>query len=123
MIRRPPRSTRTDTLFPYTTLFRSGLFLLLQVGRFWVLRTLGTRWTTRVIVLPGEPLVTGGPFRFVRHPNYVIVAAEIAVLPLAFGLWKVALVFSLVNAAILTIRIRTEKIGRASCRQRVRQYV
>src|SRR3546814_2606888 len=76
MIRRPPRSTRTDTLFPYTTLFRSGLFLLLQVGRFWVLRTLGTRWTTRVIVLPGEPLVTGGPFRFVRHPNYVIVAAE-----------------------------------------------
>src|SRR3546814_12644065 len=115
MIRRPPRSTRTDTLFPYTTLFRSGLFLLLQVGRFWVLRTLGTRWTTRVIVLPGEPLVTGGPFRFVRHPNYVIVAAEIAVLPLAFGLWKVALVFSLVNAAILTIRIRTENNALSRC--------
>ncbi|HEY9554979.1 isoprenylcysteine carboxyl methyltransferase family protein [Allosphingosinicella sp.] len=92
-----------------------GLFLLLQVGRFWVLRTLGTRWTTRVIVLPGEPLVTGGPFRFVRHPNYVIVAAEIAVLPLAFGLWKVALVFSLVNAAILTIRIRTENNALSRC--------
>ena len=85
-----------------------ALFLLLQIGRLWVLATLGPRWTTRIIVLPGAPLVTGGPFRFVRHPNYLVVAAEIAVLPLAFGLWEAALIFSLLNAAVLAIRIRAE---------------
>ncbi|NJC05845.1 methyltransferase [Sphingomonas kaistensis] len=85
-----------------------GLFLLLQAGRLWVLRTLGPRWTTRIIVLPGAPLVTGGPFRFVRHPNYLVVIGEIAVLPLVFGLWQVALVFSILNAIVLTIRIRAE---------------
>ena len=86
-----------------------GLFVLLQAGRFWVLATLGPRWTTRIIVLPGAPLVTGGPFRFVRHPNYLVVAGEIAVLPLAFGLWQVALAFSLLNAAVLAVRIRAEE--------------
>lgn len=85
-----------------------ALFLLLQLGRLWVLSTLGSRWTTRIIVLPGAPLVTGGPFRFVSHPNYVVVVLEIAVLPLAFGLWKLALIFSLANAAVLAIRIRAE---------------
>jgi methyltransferase len=85
-----------------------GIFLLLQAGRLWVLRTLGPRWTTRIIVLPGAPLVTGGPFRFVRHPNYLVVIGEIAVLPLVFGLWQVALIFSLLNAIVLTIRIRAE---------------
>ena len=74
-----------------------------------MLATLGPRWTTRIIVLPGAPLVTGGPFRFVRHPNYVIVVAEIVLLPLAFGLWQVALLFSLANAAVLAIRIRAEE--------------
>jgi methyltransferase len=86
-----------------------GLFLVLQAGRLWVLASLGGRWTTRIIVHPGEPLVTGGPFRFVRHPNYLIVAAEIAVLPLAFGLWQVALIFTLLNAAGLAVRIRAEE--------------
>ena len=86
-----------------------ALFLLLQLGRVWVLATLGNRWTTRIIVLPGEPLVTGGPFRFVRHPNYLIVAAEIAVLPLAFGLWEMALIFTALNAGVLFIRIRAEQ--------------
>ena len=86
-----------------------GLFVLLQLGRIWVLRTLGPRWTTRIIVLPGAPLVTGGPFRFVRHPNYLVVIGEIAVLPLAFGLWEIALLFSVLNAAVLTIRIRAEE--------------
>ena len=86
-----------------------GLFLLLQLARLWVVATLGQRWTTRIIVLPDAPLVTGGPFRFVRHPNYLVVIAEIAVLPLAFGLWQVALIFSLLNAAVLTIRIRAEE--------------
>jgi len=84
------------------------LFLLLQAGRIWVLRTLGPRWTTRIIVLPGAPLVTGGPYRFASHPNYLVVAGEIAVLPLVFGLWKVALLFSVLNAIVLAIRIRAE---------------
>jgi methyltransferase len=86
-----------------------GLFVLLQGARLWVLATLGERWTTRIIVLPGAPLVARGPFRFVRHPNYLVVIAEIALLPLAFGLWQVALIFSLLNAAVLTVRIRAEE--------------
>ena len=85
-----------------------GLFLLLQIGRLWVLATLGERWTTRIIVLPGEPLVRRGPYRFLKHPNYAIVVAEIAVLPLAFGLWQLALAFSLANAAVLAIRLNAE---------------
>ncbi len=88
-----------------------GLFVLLQLGRLWVLATLGPRWTTRIIILPGAPLVAGGPFRFVRHPNYLVVAGEIAVLPLAFGLWQVALLFSLLNAVVLAMRVRAEEDG------------
>ncbi len=88
-----------------------GLYGVLQVLRIWVLVTLGRRWTTRIILLPGEPLVTRGPFRFIRHPNYAVVVGEIAVLPLAFGLVPVALCFSLLNAVVLAIRIRAE--GRA----------
>jgi methyltransferase len=84
------------------------LFLLLQIARLWVLATLGTRWTTRIIILPGAPLVRRGPYRFLRHPNYAIVVAEIAVLPLAFGLRDIALLFTLLNAAVLAIRIRAE---------------
>ena len=91
-----------------------ALFALLQAGRLWVLATLGERWTTRIIILPGAPLVASGPFRFVSHPNYLIVIAEIAVLPLAFGLWQVALVFSLLNAGVLAIRIRAENRALAS---------
>ena len=86
-----------------------GIFLLLQLARLWVLASLGVRWTTRIIVLPGAPLVAKGPFRFLRHPNYAIVAAEILVLPLAFGLWQVALIFSGLNAAVLAIRIKAEE--------------
>ena len=83
-------------------------FVLLQLGRIWAIASLGRRWTTRIIVLPDAPLVRRGPYRFVNHPNYVVVAAEIAVLPLVFGLWQVALLFSLLNAAVLAIRIRAE---------------
>ena len=85
-----------------------GLFALLEVGRVWVLRTLGPRWTTRIIVVPGETLVARGPYRFLHHPNYLVVIGEIAVLPLVFGLWKAAVVFSALNLAVLAIRIGAE---------------
>ncbi|CAN7181601.1 hypothetical protein LJR251_000321 [Rhizobium rhizogenes] len=84
------------------------IFMVLQGLRVWVLATLKGRWTTRIIVLPGAPLVASGPYRFLSHPNYAVVVGEIAVLPLAFGLPLHAIVFSLLNAAILTIRIRAE---------------
>jgi methyltransferase len=83
-------------------------FLVLQIPRVWVIATLGQRWTTRIIVLPGAPLVTTGPYRFLPHPNYLVVVAEVAVLPLALGLPLYALVFSIANAAVLWIRIRAE---------------
>ena len=85
-----------------------ALFALIEAGRVWVLRTLGPRWTTRIIVVPGEKLVASGPYRFLNHPNYLVVIGEIAVLPLVFGLWQIALLFSLLNAAALTVRIRAE---------------
>jgi methyltransferase len=86
-----------------------GVFVILQALRVWVIATLGPRWTTRIMVLPGAPLVVGGPYRFVSHPNYCVVAAEILVLPLVFGLIGYGLVFSILNAAILWIRIRAEE--------------
>lgn len=95
--------------------FWSAIFVLLELGRVWVLLTLGPRWTTRIIVLPEAPLVRSGPYRFVNHPNYWVVIGEIAVLPLVFGLWAVSLIFTLLNAAVLAIRIRAE--NRALSRQ------
>ena len=83
-------------------------FALLQLGRIWVIATLGPRWTTRIIVLPGAPLVRSGPYRYLSHPNYVIVTAEIAVLPLVFGLVEIAAAFTILNVAILAIRIPRE---------------
>jgi methyltransferase len=85
-----------------------AVFVILQAVRVWVLASLGRRWTTRILVLPGAPLVRGGPYRFLAHPNYAVVVAEIAVLPIAFGLYGYALVFSLLNAAVLAIRIKAE---------------
>ena len=86
----------------------TALYLVLQLGRVWVLATLGRRWSTRVFVIPGETLVARGPFRFVRHPNYLVVACEIIVLPLALGLPWLALVFGAANLAVLWWRIRVE---------------
>ena len=85
-----------------------ALFLMLQAGRIWVIATLGPYWPTRIITLDGAPLIRSGPYRFVRHPNYLIVAGEIAVLPLVFGEVGVCLVFSVLNAALLFWRIRQE---------------
>ena len=92
------------------------IFILLQLGRVWVIRSLGPRWTTRIIVQPGAPLVRRGPYRYVDHPNYLVVAGEIAVLPLVFGLWQIAAIFTLLNAAVLTVRIRAENRALASLR-------
>ena len=88
--------------------FWLAMFVAIEIARIWVLATLGPRWTTRIIILDDAPLVKRGPYRFVDHPNYLVVIAEIAVLPLMFGLWQVALVFTLLNAAVLAIRIRAE---------------
>jgi len=95
-----------------------ALFGLIELGRFWVLATLGRRWTTRIIILPGETLETRGPYRFLKHPNYAVVVAEIALLPLVFGLWRTAIIFSLLNAVLLTIRIREENCALSACRPR-----
>jgi methyltransferase len=85
-----------------------ALFILLQLGRAWVIATLGPYWTTRIITLPEAPLVRSGPYRVVRHPNYLVVMGEIAMLPLAFGEVHVAVVFTILNAAMLARRIREE---------------
>jgi methyltransferase len=90
-----------------------ALFLVLQALRIWVILSLGRFWTTRVLTLPGAPLVRRGPYRLMRHPNYAIVAAEIALLPLVFGAWRIALVFSALDLALLLWRIRIEEAALA----------
>jgi methyltransferase len=85
-----------------------AVFAELQLGRLWVIATLGRRWTTRIMVLPGAQLVEGGPYRYLRHPNYAVVAGEIAVLPLAFGAVAITLVFSAANLALILRRIAIE---------------
>jgi methyltransferase len=89
-------------------LYLLALFVLAQAARVWIIASLGPYWTTRVITLPGAPLVRHGPYALVKHPNYAIVCIEIAVLPLAFGAWQIALIFSAANAALLAWRIRVE---------------
>jgi methyltransferase len=78
------------------------------LARVWVIASLGGRWTTRIIILPGATLVRRGPYRFLSHPNYWVVAGELLVLPLVFGLAWYGLVFTLLNAAVMWIRIRAE---------------
>jgi methyltransferase len=86
-----------------------ALYLGVEGLRAWTLMSLGERWTTRIVTLPGEPLVRRGPYRFTSHPNYVVVVAEIAILPLVFGMPLYALVFSLLNASLLAVRIAAEE--------------
>ena len=100
------------------SLIALSIFILLQGLRFWVLATLGPRWTTRIVVLPGARTVTAGPYRYLSHPNYAIVAAEIAVLPLALHMPLLALIFTVLNALVLIIRIRAESRALAAVRAR-----
>ena len=86
-----------------------GFYLALQVLRVWTIATLGRRWTTRIIVPRDRGRIVGGPFRFLPHPNYAVVALEIAVVPFALGAPLAALVFTALNAAVLAIRIRCEE--------------
>ena len=81
---------------------------LSQGLRWWCITSLGKRWNTRVIVLPHEPLVHKGPYRFLRHPNYVAVVAEGIALPMVHTAWLTAIIFTVVNAAVLTVRLRVE---------------
>jgi methyltransferase len=92
------------------------VFVVLQVLRVWVLATLGPRWTTRIILMPEKPLVVGGPFKYLNHPNYAVVAAEIFVLPLAFGLFWFAITTGVINLCILAYRIKVEESALASKR-------
>lgn len=94
---------RIDIIWPLI-----GVYGLLQLGRLWILAVLGERWTTRIIVLPDVPLVRRGPYRVMRHPNYAIVALELAVLPIALEAWPIAVVASAFNLALLAYRIRVE---------------
>ena len=99
-----------------------GVLLLAMALRYWVVITLGRRWTTRVYVLPGAPRIHSGPYRFVRHPNYVAVCLEIVALPMVHTAWLSAALFSIANALVLKRRIRVEdaaldRIG--SVRERV----
>ena len=86
-----------------------AIFLALQIARLWIVVTLGPYWTTRIITVPGQKLITHGPYRFSRHPNYLVVMGEIAVLPLTFGAWIIAAAFSIANAALLWHRITVEE--------------
>ena len=92
-------------------------FALLQLARLWILASLGERWTTRIIVLD-EPLVAKGPFALMRHPNYALVICEIAVAPLVLGLTWIALLFSVLNALALSVRIAEEERALAHLRPR-----
>jgi len=93
------------------------LFVILQFGRVWVLRTLGERWTTRIIILPSAAPIVSGPFRFVRHPNYLIVAAELPCVSLALGLAWHAMLFGALNIALIGWRIRSENAAFTATRR------
>ncbi|AGP35290.1 isoprenylcysteine carboxyl methyltransferase family protein [Sorangium cellulosum] len=83
--------------------------LLAQAMRYWVIATLGEQWNVRIIVVPGAAPVSGGPYRYLRHPNYAAVIVEMVAIPMIHGAWLTALVFSALNAAVLSVRIRAEE--------------
>lgn len=98
-------------------------FVALQFCRLWVIASLGPYWTTRIISAPNFPRIVRGPYRWVRHPNYIVVIAEIAILPLAFGAGEIAVLFSALNAALLTWRIKVEEIALAQRRSTTSEIV
>ena len=98
-----------------------AIFFLLQIGRLWVIASLGRRWTTRLIVPRAAPLVTIGPYRWFRHPNYLIVAGELAILPLSFGATAIAVIFSTANAALIVRRIRLENAALSLASYHIRE--
>ena len=89
-----------------------ALYAALQPLRYWAIASLGEYWTTRIIVVPGAAPVRGGPYRYIRHPNYLVVALEIPLLPAAFGAWMVAAVFGVLNLGLLAYRIGVERAAR-----------
>jgi methyltransferase len=95
-----------------------GLVLASQVLRWWCIVTLGPRWNTRVIVVPGLPPVRSGPYRLLAHPNYLAVVVEGLALPLVHGCWITAAAFAVLNAALLTVRLRVENAALASLTDR-----
>ncbi|HJQ30203.1 MAG TPA: isoprenylcysteine carboxylmethyltransferase family protein [Rubrobacter sp.] len=86
-----------------------AVFLLVQPVRYWAILSLGVNWNVRILVVPGGKLVRSGPYRYFPHPNYVVVAVEVLTFPLIFGAWVTAVVFSLLNGALLYVRIRAEE--------------
>jgi methyltransferase len=102
---------------PFLPLLAAPMLVLAAAAtalRYWVIRTLNGRWTTRIIVLPGVPPVVGGPYRWIRHPNYLAVCTEIAALPLVHTAWLTAIVFTVLNAVLLRVRIGAEERALAS---------
>jgi methyltransferase len=94
---------------PRVAILAAGAAVLAQGLRWWSVWALGPRWSTRILVVPGAAPVTRGPYRFLRHPNYVAVAVELAALPLAWGSWRTALAFSIGNALLLAVRVPAEE--------------
>jgi methyltransferase len=94
---------------PLLSTIMLALLVVASGVRWWVITTLGERWSTRIVFVPGEPPVTEGPFRWIRHPNYLAVVIEFVALPLVHTAWLTAMAFSLANAAVLSCRIRSEE--------------
>lgn len=99
----------TKHTFIVWSIFPLAVFILAQIGRVWALASLGRFWNTRIMILPGAKVVAKGPYRFLRHPNYAIVVTEIACLPLIFQAYWTAILFTILNAFILSIRIQVEE--------------
>lgn len=99
------RKTSFSSLWPVWL----AIIILAQIGRYSVITTLGKFWNTRIIVVPSAPLVRKGLYRFIRHPNYWIVGTEIAVIPLLFELYITSLLYTILNAIMLVVRIRVEE--------------
>jgi methyltransferase len=101
-------------LIPGLAVFMLCLLAIAAILRWWVISALGDRWSTRVVFVPGDPPVTTGPFRWLRHPNYLAVIIEFFALPLVHTAWLTAIVFSVANAALLVSRVRTEETALAA---------